>query len=474
MPPAESELTLFFLNLQTLGKFTETQYSIQKHISEMSTPLRVGLIGLGTVASGVAQILLEHSERTSLRAGRTIEITKVAVRDLAKQRSVDIPNELLTSDAMSIATSDDVDVVVELIGGLSPARELVEAALESGKDVVTANKALLCEHGDTLFAKARELDRCIAFEAAVAGGCPIIAAMGQAMTGNQIIALEAIINGTSNFILTQMLHNNTSYDDAVKEAQECGYAEADPSMDVKGIDAAQKLGILTQLAFGERISPDQFPVQGIDELELEDLKFADELGYAVKLLATSKLVDGHLELHTQPTLIRKERPLAQVDGPYNMIELTGDAVGKAWFSAMGAGQMATASAVVADLVDVAVGRAALSFQHLNLWQTSEVFPLQKTEEIERRYYFRFHVQDLPHVIADIADILGRNEISLSSVIQKEAKESRNKAGEPPIVPLVFMTHRATEGKVRAAAKELDELDCVSPPWLCLPVSDEQA
>lgn len=439
----------------------------------MSTPLRIGLIGLGTVASGVAQILQTHADRTNQRAGREIQLTRVAVRDLAKSRPVELPSEMLTTDSLSVATADDVDVVVELIGGLSPARELVLAALEQGKHVVTANKALLCEHGDELFQKARELQRCIAFEAAVAGGCPIIAAIGQAMSGNQITAIEAIINGTSNFILTQMLHNNTSYGDAVAEAQACGYAEADPSMDVKGIDAAQKLGILTQLAFGERISPSQFPVQGIDELELEDLKFADELGYAIKLLATAKLVNGHLELHTQPTLIRHKRPLAQVHGPYNMIELTGDAVGKAWFSAMGAGQMATASAVVADIVDLAVGRAQLTFPRLNLWQSESRFLLQEPTEIERRYYFRFHVEDRPHVIADIADILGRHGISLSSVIQKEAQEPEANQGDYPIVPLVFMTHNTVEGKVRSAASELNALNCVRPPWLCLPVSDSE-
>lgn len=440
-----------------------------------SEPLRIGIIGLGTVASGVVQILSEHSERTNERANRQIEIKKIAVRDLAKPRAVEVDESLLTTDAMEVATADDVDLVIELIGGLSPAREIIEAALQHGKDVVTANKALLCEHGKELFPLAKDLNRCLAFEAAVAGGCPIIGAIGQSLSGNQIVAMEAIINGTSNFILTQMLHNNASYDDAVREAQECGYAEADPTMDVKGIDAAQKLGILTQLAFGEQVSPERFPVQGIDELELEDLKFADELGYAVKLLATAKLVDGLLELHTQPTLIHKDRPLAQVDGPYNMIELVGDAVGRTWFSAMGAGQMATASAVVADIVDVAVGRAALTFPLLNLWQDEVRIPLQKTEEINRRYYFRFNVEDRPHVIADIADILGRNGISLSSVIQKEAQEEQEtSSSNPPIVPLVFMTHRATEGQVQQAKQELDKLDCVQPPWLCLPVSDEEA
>lgn len=433
-------------------------------------PLRIGLIGLGTVGSGVARILIEHAERTAERAGRPLKIVRAAVRDASKPRDEIFKHIPVTTNALEVAQADDVDVVVELIGGLHPAFEIVAAALNAGKDVVTANKALLCTHGDELFSLARQKGLAICFEAAVAGGTPIIAAIGQGMTGNQITSLAAIVNGTSNFILTRMFLENASYDDSVREAQNMGYAEADPSMDVKGTDAAQKLGLLAQLAFGRRVTPDQFPVQGIDELSLMDLKFADELGYAIKLLATAKLVDGLLEMHTQPTLIRHNRPLAQVDGPYNMIELTGDAVGKAWFSAMGAGQMATASAVVADLVDVAVGRHRLTFNRLNLTDHKDGFPLQKLEAIERRYYMRFLVEDRPRVIAEIADILGRNGISLASVIQKEANEPETK-DEYPIVPLVFMTHKTTEGAVRAAREQLNKLPFVSMPWLCLPVSD---
>lgn len=436
----------------------------------MSAPLRVGMIGLGTVGSGAARILLEHPARTAMRGGRPIQITRICVRNLEKPREIEVPGAALTRSWQEVVEADDVDVVLELIGGLSPAGEIVEAALRARKPVVTANKALLCEQGPKLFGLARELGTTISFEAAVAGGCPIIAAIGQGMTANQITSLQAIVNGTSNFILTKMLRENTSYEDAVAMAQACGYAEADPSMDVKGIDAAQKLGILAQLAFGCRVTPDRFPVQGIDELSLMDLKFADELGYAIKLLATAKLVAGRLEMHTQPTLIRHHRPLAQVDGPYNMIELTGDAVGKAWFSAMGAGQMATASAVVADLVDLAVGRTRLNFERLNLWSEAESFPLQRVEEIERRYYLRFNVEDRPHVIADIADVLGRHGISLASVIQKEVEESAG-GGTFPIVPLVFMTHRTSEGQIRSASGELNRLACVRNPWLCLPVGE---
>ncbi|WP_437187269.1 homoserine dehydrogenase [Planctomicrobium sp. SH668] len=438
----------------------------------MKAPLRIGLIGLGTVGSGVAKILVEHVARTQERAGRPIEIRRIATRNPNLTRTITVPGVELTADAMSVATADDIDVVVELIGGISPARELMVAALEAGKDVVTANKALLCTHGHELFALAQKMGRSISFEAAVAGGCPIIAAIGQAMTGNQITSLAAIVNGTSNFILTQMFRENTSYEDAVAEAQRLGFAEADPTMDVKGTDAAQKLGILTQLAFGRRVTPDEFPVQGIDELSLMDLQFADELGYAVKLLATAKLISGHLEIHTQPTLIRHEEPLAQVSGPYNMIELTGDAVGKAWFSAMGAGQMATASAVVADLVDIAVGRAAINFRQLNLWNKNETFPLQKEAEIQRRYYMRFHVEDKPRVIAQIAEILGRNGISLASVIQKASTEPA-KDGGYSIVPLVFMTHPTSEGAVRAAREALNQLEFMKSTWVCLPVRDAE-
>lgn len=435
-------------------------------------PLRVGLIGLGTIGSGVAQVLIEQPERMERRAGRPIEVRRAAVRDLTKAREVELPPAALVNDPLAVVNDPEVDVVVELIGGLSPAREIVTAALESGKDVVTANKALLCEHGAELFAKARELGRCMAFEAAVAGGIPIVQVLGQSMTGNQITAIEAILNGTSNFILTEMLAGGESYADAVAKAQALGYAEADPAMDVDGTDAAQKLCLLTQLAFGTRAVPDAFPRQGIDTLELADLQYAEELGYAVKLLATAKLVGYQLEMHTQPTLIRHGRPLAQVDGPNNMVALTGDAVGDTWYSGQGAGQMPTASAVLSDIIDVAVGRAQRTFPRLDLWGEREPIPVQSADDIFRRYYFRFAALDRPHVIADITDVLGRAGISLASVIQHEAPEveETSDAGAP-IVPLVIMTHRTHEGQVRAAAAELDGLDSIRTPWVCLPVSD---
>lgn len=433
--------------------------------------LRIGLVGFGTVGTGVAEILVNQSARLARRCGKSLQLVRAAVRNPAKRTHPLLKGIAVSADPLDVARDPAIDVVLELVGGLEPARSIIREALSHGKHVVTANKALLCEHGEELFTAAREAGKTIAFEAAVAGGVPIIHVLGQSMAANQITEIQAIINGTSNYILTEMFRNGAAYDDAVKRAQDIGYAEADPSMDVKGTDAAQKLGLLTLLAFGTRVTPDQFPVQGIDSLELADLRYADMLGYAIKLVATSKLVKGRLEMHTQPTLVRKDDPLAKVEGANNVISLTGDIVGETWFSGMGAGQQATASAVVADIIDLAVGRAQLTFPHLDLWSQRPSFELQPAEEIVRRYYLRFNVEDRPHVIADITDVLGRNEISLASVIQHEAPELESlAAGEVAQVPLVIMTHRTTEGRWRKAAEELELLTCVKRPQVCLPVA----
>jgi len=432
------------------------------------TPLRVALLGLGNVGTGVAKILLHQADRVARRAGRPIELRKVVVRDLRKPRTIDLPPGLLTDDYQAVIQDRQIDVAIELMGGIKPAREVFLALLEAGKDVVTANKALLCEHGDVLFERARGLGRTVAFEAAVAGGIPIIACINQCLTANQITGIEAILNGTSNFILTEMFTRERPYDDVLAEAQRLGYAEADPTMDVDGTDAAQKLAILARLAFGTKVATTAFTRQGIDSLELADLKYADELGYTVKLLAVAKLIDGQLEMHVQPTLVHHDRPLAQCGGAFNMIALEGDAVGKTWYSGAGAGQMPTASAVVADLIDVATGRAALTFPRIDVWQERQPFPVQPPQEVASRYYLRFNVLDRPHVFADIADILGRNGISLASIIQHEAPENEP---EEFIVPLVVMTHRTTYGRLLAADAELDRLDSLRSPRMRMPVAD---
>jgi homoserine dehydrogenase len=434
--------------------------------------LNIALIGLGTVGTGVAKILLEHSERIARRAGRPIDVRRVVVRDFQKAREVDLPDGVLTDDLQSVISDDLIDVAVQLIGGIDPARRIMTKLLESGKDVVTANKALLCEHGGELFSLARKLGRTISFEASVAGGIPIVAALGQSLAANQITSLEAILNGTSNFILTQMLTKNRPYQKALRQAQDFGYAEADPTMDVDGTDAAQKLVILVQLAFGTKVALTDFFRQGIESLELADLKYANELGYTVKLLAVAKLVDGQLEMHVQPTLVHQDRPLAKVDGAYNMIAVEGDAVGRLWFSGPGAGRMATASAVVADIIDMAVGRAALTFSRLDLWQERTPLGVQPVEEIKNRYYLRFNVEDRPHVFADIADILGRHKISLASIIQHEVPELDDaESSLHPVVAVVVMTHRTTEGQLRTADRDLAQLKTLRTPSIRMPVSD---
>ena len=439
----------------------------------MSEPaLRLSILGLGTVASGVVRILTGPDSPVSRRAGRTFDIRHVVGRDVSKSRDVDIPADRITTDWNAAVSDPEVDVVLELMGGTTTARDAVLAAIAAGKHVVTANKALLAEHGDEVFVAARESGVCVAYEAAVAGGIPIIATMGCSMTGNRVVSIEAILNGTSNFILSGMLGEQRQYDDVLSEAQDLGYAESDPAMDVDGTDAAQKLILLTQLALGKKVELNEFPRQGINTLELADMLYAEELGYRVKLLGVTRVVGDQLEMHVEPTLLRLERAIAQTDGALNIVEFHGDAVGPLILSGAGAGQMPTASAVVADLVEVAIGRAQHTFPQLNLWQDDSGLSVMPADQIQRRYFLRFNVEDKPRVIADVADILGRNEISLASIIQHEAPEVED-AGNTgtPIVPLVIMTHRTTEGRIRAAESALDKLSTVHAPHIRMPVAD---
>jgi homoserine dehydrogenase len=433
-------------------------------------PIQVAIVGMGTVGTGVAKVLLQHPDRLERRAGRPVQLRRAVVRDLNKSRGIELPAGVLTTDVEQVVGDKSIGIAIHLVGGIHPAREIMLELLESGKDIVTANKALLCKCGDELFARARELGRTIAFEAAVAGGIPIIATVGQCLAANQITSIAAILNGTSNYILTQMVRENWSYAQALKKAQELGYAEADPTLDIDGSDAGQKLILLTQLAYGVKIPLESLHRKGIDTLDLSDLKYACELCYAVKLLAVSRLVNDQLEMHVQPTLVRHHAPLAEIHGAFNAVALTGDVVGDTLYSGPGAGQMPTASAVVADLIDTIAGRTKLSFPRLEIWRTPAPYALQPREKITSRFYLRFNVEDRPHVLADIADILGRNGISIASVIQHEAPESRPNGGGAPIVPLVIMTHRTTEGNMQAAERELAKLSGLRPPHVRMPVS----
>jgi homoserine dehydrogenase len=430
--------------------------------------VKVALIGFGTIGSGVAKLLLEQGDRIARHVGKRVELVHVVDADIKRSRNVTLPPGVLTSDLSKVTDNPEIVAAIELVGGLEPARTIVLKLLESGKNIVTANKALLAEHGPELFETARRLGRSIAFEASVGGGIPIIAALGESLIANQIESINAILNGTSNFILSQMEENDTSYASALAEAQQRGYAEANPAMDVNGSDAAQKLAILAHLAFGARVNWREIPRTGIDVVDVLDMRYAKELGYSIKLLAVAELVPEGLELHVSPTFVRHGAPLAEVRGAYNAIRVVGDAVGRVFFHGLGAGQMPTASAVVADLLNTVMGRMAITFSAHNLWspdkQTSVV--LRDPAQVPGRFYLRFNVDDRPGVMAELAGILGKQGISIASVIQHETEE-----GVEGIVPLVFMTHSASEGAMSAAMKSISQLACVHPGSVRMRVRD---
>ncbi|WZO99469.1 homoserine dehydrogenase [Isosphaeraceae bacterium EP7] len=431
--------------------------------------LTVGLLGLGTVGSGVARILTREEGVFAGRRGPRIALKVASVRDLGKARP-DFPSSLtLTDDPRRVVDDPEVDVIVEAMGGTDPALSLVLRALANGKDVVTANKAMLADHGPEVFAAARAAGRAVAFEASVGGGIPIIQALGVGLAANRITALAAIVNGTCNFILSKMIREGLAYETALAEAQVQGFAEADPAMDVDGTDTAHKLAVLAQIAFGAGVTTDQILREGIDKLQADDIRYAGELGYTVKLLAHGKLWESGLELRVAPTLVKKGTPLAEVSGPYNAIRVIGDSVGDTLFCGRGAGMMPTASAIVGDLIDVATGRAALTFRALDLWPAdAPATKLVGPEQIRSKYYLRFSIADRPGVIAALTRVLGDHGISIASVIQHDPGEDVPPSGA---VPLVVMTHMAVRASVEDALAEIDRLDVVHSPSVCLGVED---
>lgn len=431
--------------------------------------VNVGLIGLGTVGTGVARLLLEHPERIARRAGRPVRLAGVAIRDLSKPRNVALDGVAISDDAQQLIDDPEISVIVETMGGVEPALRYVLRALTNGKDVVTANKALVAEHGSQIFAQARAARRAVAFEGSVGGGIPIVQAIGFALAANQVQSLAAILNGTCNFILTKMTSEGMPYQEALVQAQRLGFAEADPTLDVDGTDTAHKLAILAQLAFETDVQLGAIPRQGIDSLHLADLKYAGELGYAIKLLALAKLSVSGLELRVAPTLVKHGTPLAEVRGPYNAIRVVGDAVGDTLFYGRGAGAMPTASAVVGDVIDVVTGRAALPSRFLSLGSMStDSVPFAPSNKITSRYYLRFTIADRPGVLAKLAQILGDRGISIASVIQHDPGDD---APDDGAVPLVIMTHHAIQADLYAALSEIDRLEAVHAPSACLGVED---
>jgi homoserine dehydrogenase len=438
----------------------------------------IGLVGCGTVGSGVARLLLEHPERLAARAGRRLELRRIVVRDIDKKRDSIIPRHLLTTDVRQVADDPAIQTVVEVVGGIDWTKQVILDLLAAGKHIVTANKALLATHGAEIFDAGRQHGRAIAFEASVAGGIPIIGALCQGLAANQILSLQGILNGTCNFILTGMIERNCSYLEMLRDAQSKGYAEADPTMDVDGTDAAHKLAILVQIAFGVALPLEAIKRRGIVGVDSLDIRFAKELGYTIKLLAEAWLdphpgkdhPGGQLALHVSPVMLRQTTPLALVRDAYNAIFVAGDAVGSTLYYGRGAGQMPTASSVVADIIDMAVGRAQQTFRSLRLWSGNQRnMTVRNPDTMRSRFYLRMRVEDRPGAMAEITRILADHHISISSVIQHEAIEQNQ--DETKIVPLIIMTHTVLTGSFLATLAEIDRLTCVRPPSVYYPVGD---
>ncbi len=418
-------------------------------------PINVGLIGLGTVGCGTIEVLRRNGEEISRRVGREIRITHATARDLAKPRAVSLEGITLVEDASDIVSHPDIDIVCELVGGDATTKALILQAIENGKHVVTANKALLAKHGNEIFAAAQRKKVMVAFEAAVAGGIPIVKVLREGLSANRIEWIAGIINGTSNFILSEMRSKGSSFDDALKDAQAKGYAEADPTFDIEGIDAAHKLSILSAIAFGIPIPFEKAYTEGISKLTNKDIKYAEQLGYRIKLLGITKHVAAGIELRVHPTLIPAKRLIANVEGVMNAILVKGDAVGATLYYGRGAGAEATASAVVADLVDVTRMLTAdpeqrvphLAFQPDQLRDT----PILPMGKVETAYYLRLSAYDRPGVMADVTRILADNAISIDAMLQKEAEEGED------IVDVIILTHRCLEENANRAIANIEAL-----------------
>lgn len=415
----------------------------------------VGLIGMGTVGTGVAKILLEKDSPLLEKLDCIPVLKGIADSNPDVKNKLNLSPEILfTNDAKVLLNNPDIQVVVELVGGLHPAKEIIMTALEKGKDVVTANKMLLALHGAELFSKARQHGKSISFEASVGGGIPIIAALRDGFIANRIESIFGIVNGTTNYILTKMTKEKVKYSDALAEAQKLGYAEKDPTMDVEGIDSSHKLAILAKIGFGVDIDYNHIYHEGISAVDLSDIWYAHELGYTLKLLAIAKKVGNNIELRVHPTLLQHDHPLSSVNGVFNAICVNGSAVGETMLYGKGAGQMPTASAVVADLVDVGLGRAGITFTAMKTFSKDcERIPIADILRIKTCYYLRFSVIDKPGVLAKISGILGNYDISIASVIQHKARENGN-------VPLVMMSHLAEEGNLQKALAEIKRLDVI--------------
>ena len=424
----------------------------------MMRKISVGIIGFGTIGSGVVKILQDNSDIIKKRLGVIVEVTKIADLDITTDRGIKVNPKILTTDAQEVINHPEVNVIVELIGGYEPARSLILQAINAGKHVVTANKALLAKHGSEIFSIGEDQQVSIGFEAAVGGAIPIIRAIRESFVANKIYSIEGIVNGTANYILSKMSDEHCSFDLALKEAQEKGFAEADPTFDIEGIDSAHKIAILSQLAYGTSVKFEDITIQGISSVTIHDIECAREFGYRVKLLAISKFDGDFVDIRIHPAMIPQSNPMANVNGVLNAVRVCDDLMEENILIGHGAGSLPTGSAVIADIIEIA--RDILSGSKLRVppqsFQNIEIktIPILNIESIDSEYFLRFSVLDNPGVLSRISGILGQHSIGIQSVIQK------GRSNEGRGVPLIMMTHRANEKNIQLALREIDELEVV--------------
>ncbi len=431
--------------------------------------INVGLLGMGTVGEGVARLLIKNRELIQSRVGAPVHLKRVADIDVGRAQMITLENGVFTTDALSIVNDPDIHIVLEMIGGQTVAKELILKAMENGKHVVTANKALLANQGPQIFQAAHDCGVDLAFEPSVGGCMPIIKLLRESLVGNQIYAMTGILNGTCNYILTKISEEGISFESALADAQASGFAEADPTMDVEGFDTAHKLAILTSLAFGMKINFKDIYIEGISRITPLDIRLAEEFGYCIKLLAIGKIRDIGVEARVHPTMIASDNILSSVRGSLNAVTISGDAVGDLFLSGHGAGMMPTASAVISDIVDIArnilsgiTGRVPLlAYQTAHIKQ----IPVIPIDRISTHYYIRFSALDQPGVLSKISGILGNHDISIKSVQQKGRKQKGS-------VPIVMMTHRAKEAAMKQALAEIVLLNVISHPPTLIRIEDE--
>jgi homoserine dehydrogenase len=429
--------------------------------------VKVGLVGYGIVGTGVARILSENAAEITARTGLKIELACVVDKDTTSPRDFDLPQGLLTDDLNVLLNDNSISIALELVGGTTVAKDIQSKLLRSGKDVVTANKALLAERGSELFPEAVDAGRCIAFEASCCGGIPIVSAFRTGLAANQIDGFYGIFNGTCNYILSNMTQNGSQFPDVLKEAQAKGFAEADPTLDINGGDTAHKLVILGGLAFNCTLGMDDVYIEGIEDVDIVDIRSALEMGYILKLLAIGeKDADGRISLRVHPAFVSEHNPLARVDGPFNAVSVFGNAVGNTVFYGRGAGMMATASAVVADIIEIALGNSQRVFETMAMaTKTQRTVQVKPIDEVDSRFYVRIMAKDEAGVFAKYGHVLSKHNISISGAIQHEW------IGPYNTVPVVFTTHPTKQKNMNAALKEIEQLDIVNQKPICIRIVD---